>query len=304
MKIATLIVTYNRLQNLSECVESILRGTVIPEQIFIVDNGSQDGTAKWIKEKFHGIEVIALDKNLGPAGGAETGQRYIYEKGFEAIWAIDDDAKVHKDALKKILETFNKLVEKGKNDFLLTSVIYGDNNLSLPFYNLLLYNHTFGLTKRIDPEEYKKDCFEVNIASMCGLFIPRKVFAKSGFVKGEFFGWYDDTEFILRAQKNGFKILAVPQSKIYHPIQYRKRIKILGKNFTFISGRPERMYYGTKNNIITQQEMLPWLNFYFLFLPIFIAKRSISIILFYENKGTFIKHMLKGIIDALRIIWR
>lgn len=304
MKIATLIVTYNRLQNLNECVESILRGTVIPEQIFIVDNGSQDDTAKWIKEKFHGIEVIALDKNLGPAGGAETGQRYIYEKGFEAIWAIDDDAKVHKDALKKILETFNKLVEKGKNDFLLTSVIYGDNNLSLPFYNLLLYNHTFGLTKRIDPEEYKKDCFEVNIASMCGLFIPRKVFAKSGFVKGEFFGWYDDTEFILRAQKNGFKILAVPQSKIYHPVQYRKRIKILGKNFTFISGRPERMYYGTKNNIITQQEMLPWFNFYFLFLPIFIAKRSISIILFYENKGTFIKNMLKGIIDALRIIWR
>jgi rhamnopyranosyl-N-acetylglucosaminyl-diphospho-decaprenol beta-1,3/1,4-galactofuranosyltransferase len=300
MRIATLIVTYNRFQNLSESIESILQGSTVPERIFVVDNGSEDGTAKHITERFPDVEVIALKKNMGPAGGAEIGQRHIYEKGFDAIWMIDDDAKAHREALKKILETFNKLIEKDKNDFLLTSVVYSDKGFSQPFYNLLLYNHAFGLTKRIDPIEYKKDYFEVNIASMCGLFIPRKVFENAGFVRGDFFGWYDDTEFVLRAQKNGFKAYAVPQSKIYHPIQYRKRVKIFGKSFTFISGKPERMYYGTRNNIIAQKEMLPWFNFYFLFLPIFIIRRGVSIIFFYENKTTFLKYMVKGIIDALK----
>jgi len=304
MKTAALIVTYNRFQDLINCVQSIHQGTLKPDQIFIVDNGSENSTAKQIKERFPDVEVIALEKNTGPAGGVEVGQKYIYQKDFDAVWIIDDDAKANEEALEKLIKTFNEVKDKLNIGFLLTSVIYSDNNFTIPFYNLLLYNRIFGLTKRIDTSEYKKDYFEVNIASMCGLLIPSKVFEKIGFVRGEFFGWYDDTEFVLRAQKNGFKVYAVPQSKIYHPVQYRKRVKILSKNFTFISGRPERMYYGTRNNIITQREMLPWFNFYFLFLPIFIIRRMSSIIIFYENKITFLKYMLKGIIDALKKVWR
>lgn len=300
MKIAVLIVTYNRFYSLSECIESILNGFLKPNSIFVVDNGSQDSTSRLIKEKFPDINVISLENNIGPAGGAETGQKEIFKKGFDTVWMVDDDAKADKEALKKLVDIYEENKQKNRETFLLTSVIYGDANLSQPFYNLFLYSQFSGLTRRIETSEYKKQYFEVNIASMCGLFIPSEVFQKVGFVRGNFFGWYDDTEFILRAQKKGFKIYAVPDSKIYHPVQYRKRIKILGKNFTFLSGRPIRMYYGTRNNIITQREMLPRLNFYFLFLPLFILKRGASIIIFYENKMAFIKYMLKGILDAFK----
>ncbi len=324
LKIAAIIITFNRRDELSKCIQSVLAGSITPSQIIIVDNGSTDGSEEFIKSKFkivnlprksadllfsnprslsgdyRGVNYIKLDKNLGPAGGTEKGQRYAFDMGFDAVWMLDDDAEVHSAALENLLDVFSGTRVTYGNSIFLTSVTYGDKDFSKPIFNILLYNPQTGLTHRMPEENYKKDYFAYNISPMLGLFIPRAVFESVGFFKGEYFGWYDDTEFVLRAQKSGFKAFAVPQSKIYHSVAYRKRVKILGKNFTFLSGRPERMYYGTRNNIIAQREFLKPFNFYFIFLPIFIKKRFASIVFFYENKGVFLKQFIKGIRDGLR----
>jgi len=73
---------------------------------------------------------------------------------------------------------------------------------------------------------------------MNGLFLPRELLSTIGFFDGRLWGWYDDTEFVLRARKAGFKGFAVPSSRIYHPVEYRKQVKILGRTFTLLSGRP------------------------------------------------------------------
>jgi GT2 family glycosyltransferase len=297
LKIAAIIITYNRKEELANCVKSILNANVVPS-IIIVDNGSTDGSEEFIKGKFGKVNYIKLYNNLGPAGGAEKGQRYAYDNDFDAVWMLDDDAEVHPNALENILKVF-ELIKNEKDKIFLTSVTYGDRDFSKPIYNILLYNHKTGLTSRMSEENYNKEYFKYNISPMLGLFVPRNVFENAGFFKGEYFGWYDDTEFVLRAQKYGFEGFAVPQSKISHPIAFRKRAKILGKNFTFLSGRPERMYYGTRNNIIAQREFLKNFNFYFIFLPIFIMRRFASIVFFYENKGAFLKAFARGIRDGL-----
>jgi len=300
MGIAVLIITFNRKKVVKECILSVLNSSLKPDKVLIVDNGSTDGTTQFLRKEFPEITVISLDKNYGPAGGAERGQRYLYKEGYDFIWMLDDDAIVEKSALSMLVNMNNKLSNEIGNNFFLLSVIYGDRKFQKPLHNIHSYNPTWGIPVRIFEENYKKQYFPFIIGPMLGLFLPKDIFERVGFFRGDFFGWYDDTEYVLRARKEGFQGYAVPTSKIYHPVQFRKKVRLLGRNFTFYSGRPERFYYGTRNNIVAQREILPWFNFYFLFLPLFIFRRFASILVFYENKTEFLKCFFKGIISSFR----
>jgi len=303
MKVAALIITHNRKKLLYDCVKSIKNGSIIPD-IIIVDNASNDGTEEYVKENFPESYFIRSETNLGPAGGAELGQRFALNKLYDAVWMLDDDVKVSNNSLENLIEAYTKLKLTSSGKVFLTSVAYGDEELLKPLYNLLRYNCITGLTVRIEENEYRKEMFLYDVGPMHGLFLPRKVLEETGFFNGKFFGWYDDTEFLLRAKKKGFQGFAIVNSKIFHPTIFRKRVKILGKNFTFISGRPIRMYLGTRNNIIAQRNLLPWFNFYFIFFPLFLVRRLISIVLFYDEKIVFAKNFIKGIIDAFKILRR
>ncbi len=301
MQIAALIITFNRKEVVKECILSVLNSSLKPDKVLVVDNGSTDGTPQFLKKEFPEVTLLSLDKNYGPAGGAERGQRYLYEEGYDFIWMLDDDAIIEKDALSNLIKMNSKLSKEIGNNFFLLSVIYGDRKLQKPLYNIYLYNQTWGIPVRISDENYKKQYFPFIVGPMLGLFLPKYIFEKVGFFRGDFFGWYDDTEYVLRVHRNGFQGYAVPNSKIYHPTKFRKKVQLLGRKFTFYSGRPKRFYYGTRNNIITQREMLPWFNFYFLFLPLFIFRRFASILIFYEDKDEFLKCFFKGIISSFKL---
>jgi rhamnopyranosyl-N-acetylglucosaminyl-diphospho-decaprenol beta-1,3/1,4-galactofuranosyltransferase len=52
MKIAAVVVTYNRKNLLGECLDAILRQTRAPEAVYVIDNASTDGTCEFLKEKY------------------------------------------------------------------------------------------------------------------------------------------------------------------------------------------------------------------------------------------------------------
>ena len=297
MKIAGVVVTYNRKEELKKLIESVLNSTK-PIDLIVVDNASNYDIESELKP-YPTMQLLKMNANLGPAGGAEAGQKFAYEKGYDFVWMLDDDALVAPNALEELLKYYPLLKEKYGKVFL-ASIYVGALDFTKPFYNILRYNPKTGLTIKIDEKEFEKPYFEFDIAPMNGLFLPRELLSTCGFFDGRLWGWYDDTEFVLRARKAGFKGIAVPSSRIYHPIEYRKQVKILGRTFTLLSGRPFRMYLGTRNNIIVQKKFLKPLNFYFIFLPVFTIKRFISIVFFYENKSVFLKNFFRGIIDGLK----
>src|SRR5258708_7827516 len=42
-------------------------------EVLVVDNGSSDGSAVFLKERFLEVRVLALDRNLGFGGGSNAG---------------------------------------------------------------------------------------------------------------------------------------------------------------------------------------------------------------------------------------
>ena len=100
-KVIAVIVTYNRQHLLSNCITA-LKNQTRKVDILVINNGSTDDTAKWLKKQKN-IDHITQE-NLGSGGGFYTGIKTAFERGYHWIWLMDDDGFPKEDALEKLLE--------------------------------------------------------------------------------------------------------------------------------------------------------------------------------------------------------
>lgn len=98
-----LILTCNNLNLTKDCVAS-LRKQDIPVDIFIVDNGSIDGSAKWAKEE--GILLQAFPTNTGFSNGMNIGLNRIFdEMKADYCLAVNNDVVLPPWYFRMMLES-------------------------------------------------------------------------------------------------------------------------------------------------------------------------------------------------------
>ena len=102
--VTAIVVTYNRLPLLKQCLATLRAQTVQGFTVLLVDNASTDGTADYIKTlAMPGLVCRNPGENLGGAGGFAYGIRAAAELGCEAVWIMDDDTLPEPDALAALL---------------------------------------------------------------------------------------------------------------------------------------------------------------------------------------------------------
>ncbi len=119
MKISVIIPAYNEEDYIAKTLESLMKQTVMPNEIIVVDNNCKDKTAT-IAKKF-GVKVVTEKKQ---------GMIHARNKGFdsaryELIARCDSDVILPTDWIQKILKNF----ETRKIDALSGPVIYYDSFL-------------------------------------------------------------------------------------------------------------------------------------------------------------------------------
>ncbi|MBM3774965.1 MAG: glycosyltransferase [Acidobacteria bacterium] len=72
-------------------------------EIIVVDNGSGDGTAAFLNDRFPGVRVLQLPRNLGFGGGANAGVRAARN---DVVVLLNNDMRVEADFLEPLLAGF------------------------------------------------------------------------------------------------------------------------------------------------------------------------------------------------------
>ena len=127
-KVAAVVVTYNRIELLKECIKA-LQQQIYTCDILIVDNASTDGTEEYInkiKKDYDNLHYKNTGDNIGGAGGFNFGMRWAVEAGYEYVWVMDDDCLPYADALEKLIETDETL--KGNYGWLASAVLWKDGH--------------------------------------------------------------------------------------------------------------------------------------------------------------------------------
>jgi glycosyltransferase involved in cell wall biosynthesis len=127
MRSAAIVVTHNRLALLKENLNALRGQTRMPDEIIVVNNGSTDGTAEWLKSQ-PGLTVVPQE-NLGSSGGQFTGIKTAYARGHDWFWCMDDDVVPKPDALEQLLNCARASDER--TGFLCSVVRWTDGGINL-----------------------------------------------------------------------------------------------------------------------------------------------------------------------------
>lgn len=230
-KVIAVVVTYNRLALLSECVTALRNQSRTIDKILVINNGSTDGTEAWLKAQPD--LSFFTQKNIGGAGGFSTGIKMGHEQGFEWIWCMDDDGAPKEDALENLL-----LAEPNELTLMNCAVINNADKRSFVWNT--------GGYKTLD--EVPGNIIQGIGHPFNGTFINRRIIERVGVPKIKFFLWGDETEYYYRIVKqNKIPVCTVANSIHYHPATAFS----LKKDWDYSSGW--KMYYYVRNRFHVHQ---------------------------------------------------
>lgn len=103
--VSIVIITFNREVELEKTLMYLMKSTEYFEEIILVDNGSTDSTIRMIGEKYSGIKLIRLHKNLGVAEARNIGA--INAKN-NLILFLDDNGYFDLESIPGLIRQFEK----------------------------------------------------------------------------------------------------------------------------------------------------------------------------------------------------
>lgn len=213
-KVSIIIVNWNGLHHLKKCLPSLKKINYPNYEIILVDNGSTDESIDYIKSKFSEIKVVKNKKNLGFAGGNNSGLRLVLG---EYVLLLNNDTLVKKNFLTKLV---TKIEQSDDTGIVQSKILSMDDNRKLDsvgafFTNTgFLYHHGY---LQSDAQKFDKTKYLYTAKGAC-MLIRKKLINKIGLFDDQFFAYFEETDFCHRAWLAGYKVVYAPESIIYHKI--------------------------------------------------------------------------------------
>lgn len=258
-KIIAVVVTYNRITLLKECVYALLHQkdcTDTQLDILLVDNASNDGTKEWIEEQIAHTEshdttpiyALHLSVNTGGAGGFYHGMKWAYEHGADAIWIMDDDTIPKEDALQKLWEGMarvrKQMAPKSEIGFVSSTVLWTDGSPCQ-----MNRQHYMGQEVTVSgkgAEESALTLQAVDSATFVSLLFTRVAVENKGLPIKEYFIWGDDKEYTLRLSAS-YPCYHVKNSVVIHKMAINAGSNIVIDAIV----RVPRYFYAFRNDLCT-----------------------------------------------------
>ena len=224
LHIAILLPIHNGLDFTQKCLENLQNNFDNPEvnredfTLIVIDDGSTDGSAQWIEKHYAKTVILKGDGTLWWSGGINKGIEYALNQPMTShILMWNNDIFIKSDYLFNL---YNALIHYPDNT-LIGSKIYFADDPSTIWVMGGIFNRKTGKkyihgTLQTDSPKYNIP-FQADWLTGMGTIVHRNVFEKIGLMDAQNFPQYHgDSDFTLRANLAGYKLLVLPQLCIWN----------------------------------------------------------------------------------------
>lgn len=290
-KVFIIILNWNNLQDTVECLESLKKLDYQNFEIVLVDNASTDGSVQVLEEEYPEVILLKNERNLGYAVGNNKGIEKAMELGCDFIFLLNNDTTVDGNCLKELVKTAESDLHIG----IVGPKIYLFQDSSLVWYagGEILFRDAISVTRGL----FKRDRHsyntikEVSFITGCAMLVRKRAIEEVGLFDPHFESYMEDADLCWRMKKKGFKLVYVPDAKIYHKVSQSFGNTAYNEKTMYLMGRNAVLFVKRYGNFTR------WLKFFtFFWLSIIYAfpretmKRN--------HKAVFAK--ISGFFDGIR----
>lgn len=211
-KVVVVIPNLNGQAYLSQAIDSLLAQD-FKATIIVVENASTDDSMAVITSYGDKITPLINKKNLGFAGGVNTGISHALEYDFDAIALFNNDAVAEPDWLSKLVDAMNRHQDTG----IVTCRIQLSDGKTLDstgeFYTSWGLPYPRGRGQPVD--KYLTEEYIFGASGGASLY-RTAMFRDIGIFDDAYFAYYEDTDISFRAQLANWKILYTPKAIVHH----------------------------------------------------------------------------------------
>ncbi len=186
----------------------------------VIDNNSSDDSVEFMQEWFPEVDIVALDKNYGFAGGYNKGLEQVQSK---YIAFLNSDVQVQNGWLTPLVEYLEKhpdigavmpkilsYEEKHKFEYAGAAGGYMDA-LAYPYCRGRLFD-----VVEEDKGQYDKAVSELDWVSGAAFIMRTELFNALGGFDEDFFAHMEEIDLCWRIRNAGYKLAVLPSSVVYH----------------------------------------------------------------------------------------
>lgn len=211
-RVSVIILNWNGKKFLPECLDSLAAQTYRDFETVLVDNGSTDGSAEYVRGNYPWVRLVALPENTGFAEGNNRG---FAACAGEYIVTLNNDTRVEPVFLEELIRPLS-----------------GDPRIGMAAARMLDYFQPVridavalkiganGLGYNIGVGETDAGQYDglTNVFGPCGgaALYRRAMLAEVGFFDADFFAYYEDFDLAWRGRLAGWGCVTAPEAVVYH----------------------------------------------------------------------------------------
>jgi hypothetical protein len=238
-RVISVILNTNRREDTLECLASLHQNSYANHKAMVLDNNSSDGSVAAIRAVFPQVEIINLVENLGYAGNNNVGIAAALAQGADWVFVLNEDTILGPECLTRLVEV-------------------GQSDPTIGIVGPMVYHHdepdiiqsaggqlgpnweSLHLAQNEADQGQFREPHPVEWISGCAIMVRRAAIEQLGMIDARYFYYWEETEWCLRLGRGGWRILHVPQAKLWH--------KGVQRDY---QPKPSVTYYATRNRLLT-----------------------------------------------------
>lgn len=256
-----MVLNWNGWQDTIACVESLLSQDYPALSILVVDNQSTNDSVARIEAALPSVDLIIADSNRGFSAGCNIGIVEALKRDTDFVWLLNNDTIAPPDTLSKLVAAS----ATSKAGIVGSVLRYMHNPAEVQAWGGGSVIRTVGVTKHfIAPTALDQDSF----LTFASVLISSALIAEIGLLDEDFFMYFEDTDYCLRAKDAGWELAVAADTAILH--------KEGGTASTHRSRTMERIFTASGMRFL-RRHGCPKLLSPFLFLLLRVGKRTLRL---------------------------
>lgn len=203
---------------IDKCITSVISSSIASD-IYVVDNGSTDGTVEYMKNNYSNVIFHKAEANLGFGKANNLGMQYAINKGYDYVYLLNQDAWVKEDTFEKLI-SINRL-HPAFGILSPMQLTASEGFIDNQFGKLVC---SWEYNKNILNDFYFsniQDVYEVPGVMAAHWLISKECLKTVGGFSPAFPHYGEDDNYAQRARYHGFKLGIVPSTVAVHDREYR-----------------------------------------------------------------------------------